>query len=51
MDDTGQIWRAYEVTSQPTFAFIDDSSKTIQIYSGPLGVDGLSERVDELLAN
>jgi hypothetical protein len=51
VDNTGEIWRAYEVRGQPTFAFINDNSDTIKIYSGPLGVDGLSERLDELLAN
>ncbi len=50
VDDTGVVWFAYGVSSQPAVVFlIDDGSYTT--HSGTLGVDGLVEGIEELLAS
>lgn len=48
VDSTGEIWRAYEVTSQPSFYFINDNGEATG-FLGAMGVDGMSERIDILL--
>ncbi len=49
-DLTGDIWTRFEVTYQPTYAFVDDSG-TVEIVSGPLDKDDLGARIDALLAS
>lgn len=49
-DLTGDIWARFEVTYQPTYAFVDDSG-TVEIVSGPLDEDDLGARIDALLAS
>ena len=47
-DLENRIWRRYEVATQPVFVFIDDDGSTDR--TGRLGEDGLTERVESLLA-
>ena len=49
IDDDGSIWASYGILSQPSFAFIGEDG-AVSTHTGPLGVAGLSERIDELLA-
>ena len=49
VDEELDIWGAYEVRSQPSFAFVNDDG-TFDVRGGSLGVEGLSERIDGLLA-
>ncbi len=48
-DDELEIWRAYGVTSQPAWVFIDADGNAETLISG-LGEDGLRDRVEALLA-
>ena len=50
-DLDGSIWAGYEVVSQPAFAFVDDDDGTVEVHVGALGADGLSDRIDDLLAS
>lgn len=49
-DLTGDIWARFEVTYQPTYAFVDDSG-AIEVVPGPLDKDDLGARIDALLAS
>ena len=48
-DDSGAIWSAFGVTSQPAFAFINDDGATETIVS-PLGEETLTDRANALIA-
>ena len=50
VDESGAIWANFQIVSQPSFIFIDDSGESTS-YLGALGVDGLSERLDTLISN
>ncbi len=50
VDETGAIWANFEIVSQPSFVFLDAGGDSTS-YLGPLGVDGLSERLDSLTSN
>ncbi len=50
VDENLEVWGAYGVTSQPTFAFLNDDG-TFEVRGGSLGVEGLSERIEGLLAS
>jgi hypothetical protein len=50
VDDKLEIWGAYGVRSQPTFAFLNDDG-TVEVRGGSLGVEGLGERIEELIAS
>ena len=47
-DVNNEIWRRYDIFSQPTFAFIDDDG-SIEI-SGRGGSGELADRIEALLA-
>ncbi len=49
-DESGDIWTAYGVASQPTWAFIDDDG-TITTELGALGPEGLEQRLGDLTAS
>ncbi len=48
-DESGEIWATFDVRSQPAFVFIDDDG-TIVDGTGSLSEEGLTERLDELVA-
>jgi hypothetical protein len=43
------VWRAYGVTGQPAWAFVDDSG-SVRVVLGRLGEQGLTSAIDSLLA-
>ena len=47
VDPDGTLWRSYEITTQPSFIFIDDSGETTR-HVGALGIDDLSDRLTQL---
>lgn len=49
VDGDGSLWSSYDITTQPSFVFIHDDGEA-STYVGALGVDGLQERLDALLA-
>ena len=49
VDSTGEIWRAYGISNQPSFFFINDDGAA-EGFVGAMGVEGMSERIDILLA-
>jgi hypothetical protein len=48
LDLENAVWDRYEVRSQPWFVFINDDGSIETI--GSLGADGLTERVEALIA-
>ena len=44
------LWKAFGVTSQPAFVFINNDGTADGLIGG-LGVDGLTERVEQLIAS
>ena len=49
VDEDGSLWSSYEITTQPSFVFINDDGQA-STHVGALGVAGLQERLDGLLA-
>lgn len=49
VDADGDIWSSYGVISQPAFAFVDDDG-SVELHVGPLGEQGLTERLEALTA-
>ena len=49
-DINGDVWEFYGIGSQPAFVFINDDG-TFDTRLGSLGEDGLTERVEQLLAS
>lgn len=47
VDDDGSLWAGYGITTQPSFVFINDDGTT-STHVGALGVDGLTEILDDL---
>ncbi len=47
IDDTGDLWQTFGITSQPSFAFINDNG-TIETHRGALGATALAARVEAL---
>ena len=43
------VWREFDVTTQPAFVFINDDGE-VERHLGPLGLDSLTERVNDLIA-
>ena len=50
VDIDGDIWEFFGIGSQPAFVFINDDG-TFDTRLGSLGEDGLTERVEQLLAS
>ena len=48
-DDDLDVWRAFGVSSQPAWVFIDADGNAETLIAG-LGEDGLRERVEALIA-
>ncbi len=51
LDIDGIVWERYGVVSQPAFAFIDGDGGEVDVRVGVMGVDGLTSRIEELIAN
>lgn len=49
-DEDGDIWETYDIGSQPAWVFINDDG-SFESLLGALGEDGLSDRVETLLAS
>ncbi len=49
-DEDLVVWKEYGIRSQPSFAFINDDG-VVEVQGGSMGVDGLSERIDALIAS
>ena len=49
-DIDGDVWEFYGIGSQPAFVFINDDG-TFDTHLGSLDEDGLTERVEQLLAS
>lgn len=47
IDDTGDIWNDFAITSQPAWAFVNDDGK-IETNIGALGESALLDRIDKL---
>ncbi len=47
VDDDGSIWAQFGIRSQPSFVFLNDDGTTT-VHNGPLGVDGLSDAIEQL---
>ncbi len=47
-DIDGAIWAAFDVATQPAFAFVDDDG-TFSVHTGALGETGLIEAIEALL--
>ena len=49
-DESGDIWREYEITSQPAWVFINDDGTSTSVAS-TLGENGLTSEIETLLAS
>ncbi len=47
VDEDGSLWANYQITTQPSFVFIDDDGTTTN-HVGALGIDRLTEVLDDL---
>jgi len=43
-----EVWREFGITSQPSFAFINDDG-TVESRPGAMGLEGLTTRINELI--
>jgi hypothetical protein len=50
VEDDGSVFAAYDMVSQPGWAFIDDDGATTTVLGG-LGADGIAENLDRLTEN
>ena len=48
IDADGSIWSSYEVSAQPSFAFLDDSGE-VEVVIGAMGVRALTDRFTALV--
>ena len=48
-DPEVEIWRQFNITSQPAFVFINDDG-TDESRIGAMGLEGLTVRINELIA-
>lgn len=44
-----EVWREFGITTQPAFVFINDDG-TVERRPGAMGLDGLTARINELIA-
>lgn len=49
-DDDLTIWKAFDVSTQPSFAFINDDG-TFETLRGALGESGIAQRIEALKAS
>ncbi len=49
IDTTGGVWLTYGVSTQPAVVFLNDDG-TFTTHNGAIGIDGLTEGVEALLA-
>ncbi len=49
-DEDVEIWKTYNITSQPAFVFINDDGTSETLISS-LGLEGLTARVEALAAS
>ena len=49
-DESGDVWAAFDISSQPAFVFIDDDG-TVFNTTGSLGDNGIAEQLEALIAN
>ncbi len=49
-DESGDIWRSYDIGSQPAWVFINDDGTATRLISR-LGEDGLIDEAEALLAS
>lgn len=47
VDGDGSVWVEYGITTQPSFAFINQDGM-VETHIGALGIDGLTTRLDAL---
>ncbi len=50
IDVDGSVWAGFRINTQPSFVFVN-SDGTVETHVGALGVAGLSDRLDLLLAS
>lgn len=48
-DVDGTIWQSFGIYGQPAWVFVDDDGR-VDAYLGGLGVDGLTQAVEALIA-
>lgn len=48
-DPNGEVWSEFGVVIQPAFTFINDDG-TIETRLGAMGTQGLTDRINELIA-
>lgn len=44
-----EVWREFDVTTQPAFAFLNNDG-TVERHLGAMGLEGLTERIEQLIA-
>jgi hypothetical protein len=50
VEDDGSLFAAYQLVSQPGWAFINDDGSATAVLGG-LGLEGIAENLDTLIAN
>lgn len=50
VDSGGDLWRAYGITNQPSFVFLNDDGTSVG-FLGAMGAAGMSEQIEVLLAS
>lgn len=48
-DETGAVWAAFGIASQPAVVFLNDDG-TSTTHMGAIGIDGLTEGIEALIA-
>ena len=49
-DESGDVWAAFDILTQPAFVFIDDDG-TVVASTGTLGSNLIAEQLDALIAS
>lgn len=50
LDDSLDVWSAFSVANQPAVAFVNDDG-TVRVHNGSIGLEGLIEGIQELVAS